>query len=812
MGTLINKKGTEGVNKKSKGKGKQHDTERPEIPRAVSTTTLAQSIYSEKFEEMSRTLSEDGNSPGEKYPILKLNDNLHVAIGDSFEPSPSSRIEDASRFEYCCAKYPKLLRLLIILPHQHPDEPLETIMFHADLDEVPFQALSHTSEDKSLIHPMHVNGRRLNVSESLYRALCDIRNVADSTTFSIVWAEAICINQGDVVDRETHLRLARDIFTSAHVTLAHLGGTSEQQEKAFEAVDILYEACKYDEFRDRLEQDELDLSSLNHLSIDDKDLHIPQENRLELTRLYSHHWFERIWNWQEVGLSKKLCIMYGGAMRTWGTIADVAWCLYQLRWETSVSDNCLVPGMSRDDLKHYHILHLDEHRDGAIHGATFSLLSLLTESQHFTAASPLDRVYALYSHIGNSREQDIVQAFFDYQMPKLRLYLNIALNCMLSHRTLDALHLVHNQVEGEWPSFVADLSRKENVRILGSRNGRRTWEYQACGETALQLSVINHTGQTKEGIPFFNDEVRISVKGLQVDEIHAVGSEMKGPALGTTPFLADWVSTALTAEDDKFYIATDLRRPRDLSHNSEGGDSIEVGKTTDPSNIWMSRRTSLAGTSKVRSQSRTRGEPGSSESRSYLHNAFTPSLVNGLQKLDLEARGGRDGDGELELVGELPHGQGYPIGDISVVEAFWRTLIKNQDENHGKARSEFGKTHFEPWFSAMAGPVSRMLEALAHGQSEAGPRPEPLFNDLVHMSCNGTRMMRTKKGLIGTVPRSAAPGDLVCVLYGGQTPFILRRDVRGTGMYRLVGDAYVHGIMEGEALDMGLRETRFEVF
>jgi hypothetical protein len=41
------------------------------------------------------------------------------------------------------------------------------------------------------------------------------------------------------------------------------------------------------------------------------------------------------------------------------------------------------------------------------------------------------------------------------------------------------------------------------------------------------------------------------------------------------------------------------------------------------------------------------------------------------------------------------------------------------------------------------------------------------------------------------------PGDLVCILFGGITPFILRAK---DDYYALVGDAYVYGLMEGEAI------------
>ncbi|OCL05183.1 hypothetical protein AOQ84DRAFT_299424, partial [Glonium stellatum] len=42
-------------------------------------------------------------------------------------------------------------------------------------------------------------------------------------------------------------------------------------------------------------------------------------------------------------------------------------------------------------------------------------------------------------------------------------------------------------------------------------------------------------------------------------------------------------------------------------------------------------------------------------------------------------------------------------------------------------------------------------------------------------------------------------GDVVCILFGADVPFILRKTETG---YRLVGESYVHGIMYGEAIKM----------
>ncbi len=62
--------------------------------------------------------------------------------------------------------------------------------------------------------------------------------------------------------------------------------------------------------------------------------------------------------------------------------------------------------------------------------------------------------------------------------------------------------------------------------------------------------------------------------------------------------------------------------------------------------------------------------------------------------------------------------------------------------------------------------------------------------------CVGKVVFRTNQGQIGTALSSTRIGDEVWVLAGATIPFVLRpnRD----GHYRLLGQAYVHGIMHGE--------------
>ena len=69
-------------------------------------------------------------------------------------------------------------------------------------------------------------------------------------------------------------------------------------------------------------------------------------------------------------------------------------------------------------------------------------------------------------------------------------------------------------------------------------------------------------------------------------------------------------------------------------------------------------------------------------------------------------------------------------------------------------------------------------------------------------SCHNRRFFVTRRGFFGLGPSVLREGDICSVLFGGTVPFILRR--KGTG-YLLLGEAYLHGVMRGEAIEMWKR-------
>ncbi|KAK4249333.1 heterokaryon incompatibility protein-domain-containing protein [Corynascus novoguineensis] len=78
------------------------------------------------------------------------------------------------------------------------------------------------------------------------------------------------------------------------------------------------------------------------------------------------------------------------------------------------------------------------------------------------------------------------------------------------------------------------------------------------------------------------------------------------------------------------------------------------------------------------------------------------------------------------------------------------------------------------------------------------------FTATMKAVCSGRPYISTKKGLLGLGCPGAQVGDVVCVLYGTTVPYVLRP--RSDGAMSFVGDAYIHGAMDGEAITSPERE------
>jgi len=106
----------------------------------------------------------------------------------------------------------------------------------------------------------------------------------------------------------------------------------------------------------------------------------------------------------------------------------------------------------------------------------------------------------------------------------------------------------------------------------------------------------------------------------------------------------------------------------------------------------------------------------------------------------------------------------------------------------------------------------RVQGALPKTSELSNELSESVLKSMIYLAAGSLTFARrkfcaTKNGYIGWVPPKTKPNDLVFIILGTDTPFILRRCSAGSHedgsqppVYRLVGECYLHGMMDGEML------------
>ena len=101
--------------------------------------------------------------------------------------------------------------------------------------------------------------------------------------------------------------------------------------------------------------------------------------------------------------------------------------------------------------------------------------------------------------------------------------------------------------------------------------------------------------------------------------------------------------------------------------------------------------------------------------------------------------------------------------------------------------------------------IRKFLQSQAPTSSEAAEVPWNDYQTLFLSLINATwcrRIFTTKTGYICLGPEKCQKGDAVIILFGGDIPYIVRPAVprQSKECFTFLGDAYVHGIMDGQAL------------
>jgi len=146
-------------------------------------------------------------------------------------------------------------------------------------------------------------------------------------------------------------------------------------------------------------------------------------------------------------------------------------------------------------------------------------------------------------------------------------------------------------------------------------------------------------------------------------------------------------------------------------------------------------------------------------------------------------------------------------GKSGTKEAIWRTPIADTTltpEGHQRAE----KVLEECYKFCRSGIMRAVLKS--HELEQKKFALAGRYWRLLVTRCSNRKLFATEKGYLGLGPAASTPGDIIAVIFGLNAPLVLRAS--GVDEYQIVGEAYVHGIMDGEAMNGSPSPQKFNLY
>jgi hypothetical protein len=168
------------------------------------------------------------------------------------------------------------------------------------------------------------------------------------------------------------------------------------------------------------------------------------------------------------------------------------------------------------------------------------------------------------------------------------------------------------------------------------------------------------------------------------------------------------------------------------------------------------------------------------------------------------------------------------IGLQAISEPFWKTMVAGRASNahEGKNPPPYYRTLCQKTFGTTDEEQDINLGVLRDGTTNELHRAYLKRVEAVVFRRSLTKLCHSKR--LALVPGNSKEGDIVCILYGCSVPVILRKvedqsvevvendlyketsTKKFLPVYELVGECYVHGMMEGEAFNERLDKVKLD--
>jgi Heterokaryon incompatibility protein (HET) len=702
--------------------------------------------------------------------------------------------------------------------------------------------------------PMMCGGREILIKPNLASAL---ERFCQLAKYGRYWIDAVCINQQDKLELGPQVMMMGDIYSIAARVLVWLGEEDDDSKIA-----VIFMEKLLPKFEAVVRNDNGDVHDFSY-SFSHPDIYhklgietIPMDIWDGLAEFFERRWFLRVWTFQEALLQEKLIIYCGTKRISWRRLEALLCYLERVDWRCSLSrqqvasgkDVCIDPGAGLGMLVKLRNRFFKEDQEYQTYLCNIaggsermdlllgSIEDMICQMRARAATDPRDHFFSLYGTISRLCAMDFPPLPHplispDYTKTVADVFAANIKSLLAKSQSLLLLSHVEDRSQRsrmDLPSWVPDMTVGTTTMLTKQGNGGI---FNACN------------GAPPELLPSPNLKT-LSLVGHFIDTIIETGDSYNSIVPRQPPFNK---SALLIFHLPKIYLPTGQDRVEAFWRTLIADLNPIDNEHPAPASLGQAfRYTITVPYALVLTETHYQGPL----SRHDEHKPSTTAALQAMAPL-------------LQLATTSPLASTLIPPLTEIIDQANRHICIYDMETKLAAAAAAAAAAAESTTSTTPPPAdtedltvaaaTALLESTTQAMRAQELRCVPFARQLRRIF-TGRRLFRTERGFLGIGPLSLREGDQVFVLAGGRVPFVLRdagvvgnavgagagaqvgemsRGERGKedgvggkyedgdgengeeddndddainggkspccGCYELIGEAYVHGIMQGEA-------------
>ncbi|KAJ8106495.1 hypothetical protein OPT61_g9496 [Boeremia exigua] len=588
---------------------------------------------------------------------------------------------------------------------------------------------------------IHLDSGELPVLNRLAPFLHMVTQQDDFDPMDWWWIDSLCINLQDAHEREKQVRIMADVYKKARKAIIWLGEEKEDDNDCSNAIDFLHYLSK---LQFAFNRD--DVAMRNNLERPEF-----TEKCLVVSNLLSRPWWTRVWTLQEFVLPKEAKLYCGPVSISRGKFKSAIYSIFLCSTISNDFEHELVPRKLFDGAFNRRRIHQWHTKPASI---GINLIAIMAYLGNHSATDSRDRIYSVLGLITDQDRALIGPA--EYSTNTQQQFSKLVRSFWDVHRSLDIICFVHlfsreaaacdpgldNAVPTWTPDWRTTIDFASPVPLMASQSASEHIgnfrPLRSIHWKAFYYAPGSHL-RKRADVHFSNDLTELHCNGVLIDTIHGLGG-LDSTELRCQSFICNDKGHCLLQSDKDQRSA-----PRAVMQPMDWLEAIARSLVIDRQDKYLCFQAPVR----------------------YV----TDFLFLCHACID-----------------------GYPVD--------WSFSTWFEHNRHLKFGDHTLQSLVDQVPSEVTSPPPLLHRPSSHPVHQTNDKLDTFlsrFHDIVRKKAR--RLMVTEEGYIGVAPCRARPGDVVAILYGCSIPLVLRK-VESLAVWQVVGEGYVHGMMNGEVANL----------